>query len=117
MLAQNEFFQLLQQIDDDFLGVVLIIATVGTFITAIVTVVSLARTVNNVALTRMQHSMVKNLLAQGYSVEDTERLAYGNYRWGHKLRHFVSSAKTRLARMRRHPQPMHYPMPPVKQNA
>ena len=118
MLAQNDFFQLLQQIDEEFLGVVLIIATVGTFVTAIVTVVSLARTVNNLAVTRMQHSMVKNLLAQGYSVEDTERLAYGNYRWGHKLRHFVHSAKTRLARMRhpRHPHSAQYPMPPVKQN-
>ena len=116
MLAQSELFQLLQQIDEEFLGAVLIIATVGTFITVIVTVVSLARTVNNVALTRMQHSMVKNLLAQGYSVDDTERLAFGNYRWGHRLRHFVQSAKTRLARAR-HPQPTHYPMPPVKQNA
>jgi hypothetical protein len=116
MLAQNDFFELLQHIDEEFLGAILVIATVGIFITAIVTVVALARTVNNVALTRMQHSMVKNLLAQGYSVEDTERLAYGNYRWGHKLRHFVHSAKTRLSRMR-HPQHMHYPMPPVKQNA
>ena len=116
MLAQSELFQLLQQIDEEFLGAVLIIGTVGTFITVIVTVVSLARTVNNVMLTRMQHSMVKNLLAQGYSVDDTERLAFGNYRWGHRLRHFVQSAKTRLARVR-HPQPTHYPMPPVKQNA
>ena len=116
MLAQNDFFELLQQVDEEFLGAILVIATVGIFITAIVTVVALARTVNNVALTRMQHSMVKNLLAQGYSVEDTERLAYGNYRWGHKLRHFVHAAKTRLSRMR-HPQHMHYPMPPVKQNA
>ena len=115
MFAQNDFFQLLQQIDEEFLGVVLVIATVGIFVTAIVTVVSLFRTVNNVALTRMQHSMVKNLLAQGYSVEDTERLAYGNFRWGQKLRHFVRSAKTGLARMR-HPQPAQYPLPPVKQN-
>lgn len=116
MLAQNDFFELLQHVDQEFLGAILVIATIGIFITTIVTVVTLARTVNNVTTTRMQHSMVKNLLAQGYSVEDTERLAYGNYRWGHKLRHFVHSAKTRLARMR-HPQPARYPMPPVKQNA
>ena len=116
MLAQNDFFELLQHIDEEFLGAILVIATVGFFITAIVSVVTLARTVNNVALTRMQHSMVKNLLAQGYSVEDTERLAYGNYRWGHKLRHFIHSAKTQLSRGR-HPHPRQYPMPPVKQNA
>ena len=117
MLAQNDFVELLQHVDQEFLGaIVMVIATIGIFITAIVTVVTLARTVNNVPMTRMQHSMVKNLLAQGYSVEDTERLAYGNYRWGHKIRHFVIRPKRRLAHMR-HPQAMHYPMPPVKQNA
>lgn len=117
MLAQNDFFELLQHLDEEFLGAILVIATVGIFITTIVSVVTLARTVNNVALTRMQQSMVKNLLAQGYSVEDTERLAYGHqHRWGHKIRHIVNSAKTRFSRVR-HPHPRQYPMPPVKQNA
>ena len=118
MLGQNDFFELLQHVDDEFLGAVLVIATFGFFLTAIVSVVTLARTVNNVATTKMQHSMVKSLLSQGYSVEDTERLAYGSFRWGHKIRHIVHSAKSRLASMRHsHPQPTQYPMPPVKQNA
>ncbi len=116
MLGQNDFVEFLQHVDEEFLGIVMVIGTIGIFVTTIVTVVTLARTVNNVLMTRMQHAMVKNLLSQGYSVEDTERLAYGNYRWGQKLRHIVSSAKTRLAHMR-YPQAMQYPVPPVKQNA
>ena len=117
MFAQNELFELLQQIDDEFLGVVLLISTIGVFITIITAIVTVFRTINNITVTRMQQSMVKNLLAQGYSVDDVERLAYGTHRWGPKIRHIVQSAKSRLARMRPSQAPGRPPMPPVKQQS
>ena len=94
LLGQSDFVELLQTIDDDMLGVVLIISTVGIFSTLIVTIVTIARTVNNLLLTRMQHSMVKNLLSQGYSIQEVERLAYGNQRWSDRFRHLFTKTNS-----------------------
>jgi hypothetical protein len=117
MLARTEFIDLIQRIDSDFLGVILLIGTIGCFVTAIVFVVSIVRTINNVTLTRMQHSMVKNLLSQGYSVEDTERLAYGTQRWGARIKSIARSASSGIAKFNRSHTANNYPMPPTKQTA
>lgn len=113
MLAKSEFIEFLELFDNDLLGVVLILTTVGTFVTAIVTVVSVSRTWNNLAQQRMNQSLMKDLLSQGYSVDDIERLVHGSPRWTNRFKQFVKSAKDTL--IRRKPQYNNQPMPPVKQ--
>jgi hypothetical protein len=115
LLAQSDFIELLQQIDEDLLGVVFIIGTIGIFLTMIVTIVTVARTINSLLLTRMQHTMVKNLLAQGYSVQEVERLAYGNHRWGDRFRHFFDSARQKVHRLKKRGPAVNQPVPPLKQ--
>lgn len=119
MLAQsNDFFELLRQIDSDILGAVFILATIGTFVTSIVTVACISHTWNNLAMIRMNQSLVKDLLKQGYSVDDIERLAYGGARWSRQFRKLVRSATDRLATVaRRNNEYENRPVPPFKQTA
>ncbi len=120
MLAESDFIEVLRQIDDDVLGAVMILSTIGFFLTLLVTIVGVIRTFNNVTLTRMNHNMVSGLLAKGYSVEEVERLTYGNQRWGNKLRNVVRLATHRLGRFKRnryYASGFNPPVPPRKQTA
>ena len=118
MLAQSsDIFELLRQIDSDVLGVVFILATIGTFVTCIVTIACVSRTWNNIAMIRMNQSLVKDLLKQGYSVDDIERLAYGGPRFRHKFRRLVNTAKSRLANFAKRNEYQNRPVPPLKHSA
>jgi hypothetical protein len=120
MLAESDFIEVLQQIDNDVLGAVMILSTIGFFLTLLVTIVALFRTFNNVMLTRMNHTMVNSLLAKGYSVEEVERLTFGNQRWGYKLRNVVRSATGHFGRFKRnryYASSVNPPVPPRKQTA
>ena len=116
MIAQTEAMNLLQQIDNDILGFVLILSTIGIFIISIVSIVAVFRTFNNVLLTRMNHSMVKSLLAKGYTIDEVERLTYGNQNWGRKIRNAVRSATTKHNRFKNRFPDGTQPAPPVKQS-
>jgi hypothetical protein len=118
MLAHSEFVEVLRLFDNDLLGVVLVLATIGTFVTLIVSVISISRTWNNLAQIRMNQSLVKDLLNQGYSVEDIERLVYGGgQRWGSRFKQLVQSARSRFSRARNRYEYANQPVPPVKQTA
>ena len=115
MLAQqtNSLFSLIKEINPEMLGVVMILATIGIFVATIVTVVTICSTWSNMSMMRMSHSLVKDLLNQGYSVDDIDRLVYGNQGWGRKLKQFVRNTKKQMTGS-----PQDYsnrPAPPVKQ--
>lgn len=119
MLAKSnsEFIEFLQLFERDLIGAVFIIATIGAFVSFIVLVVSISRTWNNIALARMNQRLVQDLLAKGYSVEDIERLAYGDHAWSHHLRKMVRSAKNQFANMVNRRTYENQPVPPYKQSA
>ena len=50
----------------------------GIFVISIVTVVTLSSSVTHVKVMKLHQSMVKDLLSQGYSVDDIERLTMGH---------------------------------------
>lgn len=120
MLAKSnsEFIEFLKLFDNDILGVVFIMGTVGIFVSFIVVVVTIARTWNNIATARMNQRLVQELLQKGYSVDDIERLAYGGNFWSQRFGKLCQSAKSRLASIvKRHQN--HYanqPAPPYKQS-
>lgn len=117
MLAQSEFIEFLKLFDDEVLGAVFIIGTIGIFISFITLVVSVTRTWNNIAMVRMNQRLVQELLQKGYSVDDIERLAYGGNVWRQQFRKMIDSAKAQfanLAKRHRHENP---PAPPFKQSA
>lgn len=101
--------------DGDLLGVVLILSTIGFFLSFIVVVVSVARTWNNIAMVRMTHSLVHELLSQGYTVEDVERLAVGGPRWKQRFRKMFQSTRVQIAKMAARSGYQNQPAPPYKQ--
>lgn len=118
MLAQHnsEFLEFLKLLDNDILGVALIIGTIGTFVSFIVVVVSVTRTWNNISITRMNQRLVQELLQKGYSVDDIERLAYGGGAWSHRFNKLFNSAKVQLANLVKRHQRENRPVPPYKQS-
>ena len=117
MLAKSEFIEFLELFDNDLLGVVLVLMTIGTFVTVIVSIVSITRTWNQIAHQRMNQAMMKDLLNQGYSVDDVERLVYGAPRWTSRFKQMVKSARDTFSRSRRQREQVNQPLPPVKQPA
>lgn len=122
MLAKSDFIEILQLFDNDLLGVVLVLTTIGTFVTLIVSVLSIVRTWNNIAQMRMNQSLVKELLNQGYSVDDIERIVYGGQQWGKRFKRLVDTARngfSKVASRREFARRNEFatPVPPVKQSA
>lgn len=118
MLAQSnsEFLEFLGMIDNDILGVVFIIGTIGIFVSFIVTVVSIARTWNNIAMVRMNQRLVQDLLQKGYSVDDIERIAFGGPALSKQFRKLFQSAKSQLASFANRNRYENQPVPPYKQS-
>lgn len=117
MLAESpEFVEFLQRMDPDLLGTVLILGIIFSFVICIVTIVTVARTWNRMVELRMNQRLVKDLLKQGYSVDDIERLASSGTSIGRHLHGFVQSAKHRIVRMSRSNEYANRPVPPVKQS-
>ena len=117
MLAQqsSSIFSILRDINPEMLGAVMILATIGFFVTSIVTVVTICSTWNNMTALRMHHNLVKDLLSQGYSVEDIERLVYGKQFLGRKFKNFFNKAKKQMFSSGQ--DFTNRPAPPVKQSA
>ncbi|MFK7766877.1 MAG: hypothetical protein AB8B55_06615 [Mariniblastus sp.] len=117
MLAQqsSSFLGIIENVNPEMLGAVMILGVIGVFIATIVTVVSICRTVSNISMLRMNHTFVKDLLKQGYSVDDIDRLVYGNQGWGRKLQQFVKNTKRQMSSARN--EFSNRPAPPVKQPA
>jgi hypothetical protein len=112
--------EMLKHIDGDILGAVFVIGTIGIFVSFIVVVVSIARTWNNIAVVRMNQTLVQDLLEKGYTVDDIERLAYGGQNWSRKFRQLFHSAKSQISSLHRRRYRNHYenqPVPPMKQTA
>lgn len=116
MLAQSnsEFLEFLKLIDSDILGVVFIIGTIGFFVSLIVMVVAITRTWNNIAMVRMNQRLVQELLQKGYSVDDIERLAYGQA-WSHRFCKIFRSAKSQFENYVNRNKRENRPVPPYKQ--
>ena len=77
LLANSAFIELLQSLDRDVLGAVFIVGTVLFFVTVITSVVTICKTLSNLAAIKSNRTMVEDLLSKGYSVDDVERLVYG----------------------------------------
>lgn len=115
MLAANDFLEFLSRIDNDFIGVVMILTTVGTFSTIIISVIVVFNTLNNLVATRMNHSLTKSLLAKGYSVDEVERLVHGQPNWSRRIGSVVRRASNELGRLSHRMRGANHPAPPVKQ--
>jgi len=110
LAQQSEFFELLQSVDSDFVGVMLILTTIFSFVTVIVFVVTVSRTIQSVLVVRSSQRMVEGLLAKGYSVDEVERLVYGHKGWNAFSR-MVGRCRDAI---RRNNAPGRHPAPPVK---
>lgn len=107
MLAQaanSDFFRLIEKIDPDFLGAILLVSSILTFLLLIVSVVFVLRTIQNVSLAKMQNQMVNELLAKEYSVDEIQQLVY-NHRRNVLFRFFDNRKQSYVNR---------HPSPPVK---
>jgi hypothetical protein len=103
-IPKSDFMQLVERIEPEFLGAILIVAVVFSFVTLIVTIVSFTQMIQKITIVRTNHRLIEHLLAQGMSADDIERLVFGKKRW-------PSLSKM----MRRHNiQNAHPPVAPVK---
>ena len=106
--------EVIESINPDILGTVMILGTIGFFVTSIVTVVTISGSITNMKVVKMHHAMVKDLLKQGYSVDDIERLTMGQGIGG-QVKKLVRAATNRLTKPGQ--QNANRPVPPVKQTA
>ena len=107
--------ELLQSLNPDALSAVLILATIGTFVTAIITVVTITGAITNARVMKLHHSMVKDLLSQGYSVDDIERHTMGGSGLGKQVTKLVRAATDRISKKPYDNSTR--PVPPIKQPA
>lgn len=117
MIARSDLFEILNRIDSELIGTAVILTVIGIFITSIVAVVSICRTINNIKTTRMTQEMVSSLLGQGYSIDEIERLVFGGQQWHRRVRRFVQSTRDHLTGARRKSGCRNHPVPPMKQTA
>ena len=109
MLARSEFLELLSRIPEEALAAVLILSVILSFVTILVTTLTIVDYYKTTTLARMSKEMVEELLAKGYTPQEIEPLVNGTSGWK-KMRKLFAFAKDRpefVDRYRR-------PMPPVK---
>ncbi len=111
MLAKSELMQLLSRLPEEALAATLILSVVFTFITIIVTVVSIANTHKSITLAQMSKELIEELLAKGYSPREIEPLVNGPNCLD-KMRNLFAFVKDKSRFGRRR---YRYPAPPVKQ--
>lgn len=119
LLAQTQnggIFELLQSLDKELLGVILIVGTVGIFVTSIVAICTISGAITNLRAMKLHQTMVTDLLQKGYSVDDIERLTMGQGIGG-QVKKLVRAATNRLSTSGQSPDPANRPVPPVKQHA
>ena len=109
MLAQNEFLAFLSQLPEEALVAVVILSMVFTFITILVTTLTIVDYLKTTTLARMSKEMVEELLAKGYTPQEIEPLVHGTSGWK-KMRKLFTFAKDRPEFFDRSGRPM----PPVK---
>jgi hypothetical protein len=106
ILAESGLITLAHRLDPDLLGAMGIVSVVGFFVTSIVMIVTVGRTVQNLTLARMQVKLIYELLAQGHSVNDVQQLVQGKRK--NVFSRFFDSRRQSYVHSR--------PMPPVKTN-
>lgn len=116
-LAQGQvessgFMELLQSVDKELLGTVMILGTIGFFVSIIVCVCTISSTITNLRVVKMHNTMVQDLLQKGYSVDDIERLTMGQGIGG-QVKKLVRAATNRINKTGY--QEGNRPVPPVKQ--
>lgn len=96
--------RLAERIDPDILGAMGIVGSILFFALLIITVITVSRTVQNIALAKMQNKLINDLLANGYSVDEIQQLVSGSKR----------SVLTRMFDRNRQAYVSRRPAPPVK---
>lgn len=81
LLASSPGIELLQNMNPDVLGAAMILGTILFFVTVVVSIVTICQTITRLAVVRSNKSLVQDLLSKGYSVDDVERLVYGQAGW------------------------------------
>ena len=104
-VADSSLVKLLDRVDPDFLGVIGILTVVMAFVFSIVFVVTVARTIQNITLTRMHRKLINELLDRGYAVNDIQQLLNGRQQG--VLARFFDGRGQKYVTTRR-------PSPPVK---
>jgi len=107
-------FDLLQSLNPEALSAALILAIIGTFVTMIIAIVTITGATTNMRVLKLHHSMVKDLLSQGYSVDDIERLTMGGSGLGKQVKKLVRAATDRISKQH---SDLTRPVPPIKQKA
>ena len=111
LLASSPIFDLLQSLDPDVLGAALIVGTILFFVSVIVSVVTICTTFTNLAAMKNNRALVEDLLNKGYSVDDVERLVYGQGGLGKLSRALNRSIRSGVSRFKKRPPRT---SPPVK---
>ena len=93
-------------VDSEFIGVALILTTIGTFGALIAVSITLIHTVKSIWLARISRSMISELLAKGYSPDEVAMLIHGKKKSGFK---WLSFGKTEMPVSDKS-----QPVPPVK---
>lgn len=112
--GNSELLEFLKSLDQDLLGVAVILTIIGIFGSVITVSVTLIEARKKVKLARLQKETVDDLLSRGYSLEEVERIVFGQSNWdkfcgifSQKKNHNAPEARTEYRR----------PVPPQKQTA
>ena len=111
LLAKSELLEFLHHLPEEAVAAILILSVIFSFITVLVTTLSVVDSYKTITLARMSKDMIEDLLAKGYSPSEIEPLVNGNSNWK-KMRKLFA-----FARDRHDAQARGYhgrPMPPVK---
>ncbi len=107
--SQNFETSLLNRIEPNFLGAILILSVIFGFVIIVVSVVTIFSTIEKITLAKMSKSMVEDMMAKGYSPEEIRMLVQGDRPW-EKFRKFFAWSKKKPAE-----EYTNRPAPPVKQ--
>ncbi len=109
LIGQSE---ILHRIPSEALAAVTIIAVIGALILAITIIGCITTTIQRVVAIRESNRLILELLNQGYSADEIERVVYGNLKFGKKVgRLFRDARNVFRPSAERHGQ---MPVPPVK---
>ena len=81
MLAKSEIFELLNRLPEEALAAALILSVIFTFITILVSVISMSESHKAITLSRMSKELIEDLLAKGYTPTEIEPLVNGRGKW------------------------------------
>lgn len=79
--SDAHFFEFLQSLNPDMVGVCMLLTVIGVFGTIIAVSVTLIESRKRIRLAQIQKETVDDLLNRGYALEDIQKLVHGQSGW------------------------------------